>query len=446
MKIRDRLTYTLSITGIVSIAALGVLLYFFTARFYEQQFFSRLEERVSLTELMFLENEAMRQSIRAKFLQTLDEEKEYAISLRPSGLDSLERMFPPQFAERIQNEKLVRFWHGEAQGVGRYYNLPTGEYAVVVTALDTFGNSKLNFLKRMLLFGGAFLILGQVIVYRIGIIRALKPLENKIYQASHISAERLDLRLQVNNPLDEIGKVAIAFNRMLDRLQRSFEAQRQFVRNASHEMKTPLTAIGAATDVLLIKDRSIEEYKVSLSIIQEEADRLQLLINQLLDLEKAEAHLVLPDAEPICLDQLMLEILEEFPPEGMRLQFDRGLDDCSIVGNRSLMRVALFNLVENAYKYSDNQQVRISYGRMDNHLFIKITDRGVGIPQADMENIFEPFFRANNVRGKEGHGIGLTMVNKIVKLHNGSIHYRSELNKGTTCTLLFPIATLNVRD
>ncbi len=439
MKIRDRLTWLLSITAVAAIATVGILVYIFTSRFHEREFFNRLEKRVALTELIFLEkNQAIEQAVRDKFLQTLDAEKEFAITLHPSGIDSLHRLFPEGLAGRIKQEEVVKFWQGERQGVGRLYHLPAGDYAVIVTAVDTFGRSKLNFLRKILLIGGVTAVLLLVVVDRLGIAAALRPLEDKIHRASDISADRLDLRLEVNNPDDEIGEVAIAFNRMLDRLQASFEAQRQFVRNASHEMRNPLTAISGQIEVLLGKTRSPEEYQATLQIIQAEADRLQLLMRQLLDLEKTEALSQLPEPKVFPLDQCLLEAIEPFPPQ--RIQLDLALDDGqhNVKGSFPLLRTALQNIVDNALKYSSDQPVKVSCHRRGQCFEIMVEDRGIGIPQADLEQIFQPLFRSSNARRKQGHGIGLTLVKKIADLHNGTLKIASETGEGTTVTLRLP--------
>jgi signal transduction histidine kinase len=441
MQIRNQLTWTISITAFAAITTLGLLVYIFTARFHAREFFDRLEERVDLTELVFLEkNQAIEEAVRNKFLQTLDEEEEYAISMQPSGLDSLSLLYPSDIAEQLKRKETARFWQGERQGVGKHYHLPGGEFVVVVTAVDTFGRSKLDFLRKILLIGGSLAILLLVLVDRIGIARALRPLENKILSVSRIGAKNLDLRLSVRNPSDEIGKLALAFNRMLDRLQASFEAQRHFVRNASHEMRNPLTAISGEAEVLLAKDRSIEEYKEALTIIQQEADRLQVLIQQLLDLEKTEALSDLTDPEEFYLDQCLLETLEQFPSQRIQLEFKLDQTEPKVLGNHYLVRTALQNVIDNALKYSGEEPVSIVLSREEASYQIRIQDRGIGIEQEDLERIFQPFFRSANARSQQGHGIGLTLVNKIVSLHKGNIRILSKADQGTTVVLSLPAA------
>lgn len=442
MKIRDRLTWILSITAVLAITILAVLVYISTAKFHEQEFFSRLEERVAITELIFLENdEEIESTIRDKFLQTLDEEEEYAISLKPTGIDSLKNMFPLDFAELIQEKNSVQFWQENRQGVGIHYYLPKGEYAVIVTAVDTFGQRKLNFLRKILLSGGLLAVLLLVVVDRLALSRALYPLENKIRRASSITADRLDLRLHVKNPLDEIGSMAQAFNNMLDRLQNSFEAQRLFVRNASHEIQNPLTAIRGEAEVLLQKLRSPEEYQEAMAVILKESSRLQVLIRQLLDLEKTDALSIVPDPEVFSIDECLLESIDLFPSGRFKLVFQDDEEPHLVLGSRHLIQTALQNIIDNALKYSEVKPVTISYSQIDQQHLITVSDVGIGIPAEDLPNISQPFFRSVNARTLKGHGIGLALVKKIISLHKGEVLYKSKMGIGTSVIIQLPSYT-----
>ncbi|MCC6726568.1 MAG: HAMP domain-containing protein, partial [Saprospiraceae bacterium] len=265
MNIRNRLTLTYAVTTIAVMTAMGLLVYFVTKKFHEQEFAERLEERVQLTEQISLEkNAAVSEAVRNKFLQRLDDEVEYVITLQQTGLDSLNQLFYQGFSNQISANKTLHFKLGNKQGVGKIYELANGRYAVVVTAIDVFGHTKLAFLKRLLIFG---IIAGLAIMVGVASVanrRALRPLETKIKKAKEISASNLDVRLEVANPEDEIGQLTLAFNRMLDRIQSGFEAQRGFVSNASHEMRNPLAAIIGEADLLLEKERPVAEYQETL--------------------------------------------------------------------------------------------------------------------------------------------------------------------------------------
>lgn len=439
MKIRERLTLTLSLTTALTIVSLGVFVYFTTKDFHQQEFFKRLNERVQITELIFLEkNEAVTEAIRNRFLQRLDLEQEYAITLSQGGLDSLDRLFYKGLSQDLISEGYAEFWQGNRQGVARRYDIPSGNYAVVVTALDVFGQTKLAYLKRTLIIGGAIFVFLMVVVSWLSIRRALMPLVRKIEKAKRISATQLGLRLNVFNPKDELGQLAITFNNMLDRLQAAFESQKQFVSNASHEIRNPLTAIIGEAELLLSKDRSPEQYKEALEVILDESRRLNTLTQQLLELAKTESLATLPDPEEICLDICLLELIEKFPPQRLQLKLEPNLAGCTVRGNQYLLHTALSNLLENALKYSQDKIVRIELFVKQEHFQIKIEDQGIGIPPEEMEKIFQPLYRARNARSLKGHGIGLTLAKKIIELHNGTLHFESVYGQGTTAVARLP--------
>ncbi len=440
MRISTRLTLALAFTALLSVAALGIFVYIFTSRFHQKEFFERLEERVQLTELIFLEkNKVVEEAVRNRFVQRLDDELEFAVTLDKGGLDSLDRLFYQGLSEDILNNEKVRFWQKGRQGVGKRYVLPQGEFAVVVTAWDKFGQTKLHFLRQILLSGTLLCALLFMVVSWLSASRALQPLQNKIRNASHISASNLGMRLEVTNPDDEIGEMTIAFNRMLDRLQVSFEAQRNFVRNASHEIKNPLTAIIGEADWVLEKERTPEVYQETLKVIGSEAERLHTLALQLLELENAESLASLPEPEEIHLSLFLVEVLEKFPRQSVRLEIAPNENERTIMANRHLLETAIANIIDNALKYSNEQPITVQLFEKQGFAHILIKDHGIGIPAEDMHNLYQPFHRASNARGIRGHGIGLPLSNRIIGLHGGEIEVISEVDKGTEVLVKLPL-------
>jgi signal transduction histidine kinase len=442
VKIRNRLTLAYAATTVIVMTVLGAMVYLVTAWFHEREFTERLKERVQLTEQISLEKDAaIGQAVRDKFLQRLDFEEEYVVTLQQSGLDSLDLLFYKGFSNEISSKSAVSFKHGKRQGVGKIYELSAGKFAVVVTAIDVFGHTKLAFLKQILLLG---MLLGLAIMVTVGWFtsrRALKPLETKIQKASEISAANLDLRLEVPNPEDEIGQLAMAFNRMLDRIQAGFESQRGFVANASHEIRNPLTAIIGEADLLLEKERPIAEYQATLRNIVTEAERLQKLTTQLLELSKAEAMDALPDMQTLPLDHLLLEVLERFPADRLQLHFADFKKSPTMLVNASLLQTAFSNIIDNALKYSDNQLVKVDFAEKPSSFEVRVSDQGIGISAADLKQIYVPLFRSRNARKLRGHGVGLPLARRIILLHKGQLLVESQgEGKGTNVTITLPKA------
>jgi signal transduction histidine kinase len=440
MKIRNRLTLTYAVAAIIVLTVLGELVYYFTARFHEKEFAERLVERVQVTEQIFLEkDEVLGQAVRDKFLQRLDQEEEYIITLKQSGLDSLDNLFYEGLSRDIATSRTLSFSKDKRQGVAKIYDLPNGKFAVVVTAVDVFGKTKLDFLKNILIVG---MLLGLAILVMVGWFssqQALRPLEDKIKKASKISASNLNLRLEVKHPDDEIGELTIAFNRMLDRIQAGLEAQRGFVANASHEIRNPLTAIIGEADLLLEKDRPVAEYKATLQNIVTEAERLQKLANQLLELSKAEAMNSLPELHAVSLDQLLLETVERFPAERIHLDFEECKKPPVIYANPPLLQTAFSNIIDNALKYSENQLITIEFREIANEFQVRVSDKGIGISAEDLKHIYVPLFRSRNAHKLRGHGVGLPLARRIILLHKGQLLVTSKGEaQGTEVIITLP--------
>jgi len=440
MKIRNRLTILNATSAFATMVLGGVFIYWFSARFHHREFFHRLEERVDITEQIFLEKDGyVTQTVREKFLHSLDDEKEFAFTMNPSGLDSLDRFVQAGLSTKIAEQKTFFFWQNGRQGVCKRYQLHGGEYAVVVTAVDIFGRSKLDYLIKIL-FSGA--LLGGAVLVVVGYWstgRALRPLHDKIRRASHISAEQLDLRLEVINPNDELGELGVAFNSMLDRLQASFEAQRRFVSNASHELRNPMTAIIGQAEVLLAKERSPEEYRAALQVIQGEAEWLEQLTSDLLSLANSDSLTKLPSPQPIAFDSFLLEVLEKFPAERLLLHLPEMDSSPVVLASAPLLNAALSNILENAFKYSETRPVQIYLMIGPMSCLLKVVDEGVGIPADDMGKIYQPFFRAQNVRHFRGTGVGLPLAKKVIELHDGQLEVLSKEGKGTTVTVFLQL-------
>ena len=311
-------------------------------------------------------------------------------------------------------------------------------------ANELLDQGRLGYLK-ILLSGGFFIsILLLYLVSRFSARYILQPLSRKIQKARRISATNLHLRLNVYNEKDEMGQLAITFNDMLDRLEASFEMQKNFISNASHEIRNPLTAIIGETEVCLEKRRSPEAYIESLHSISREADRLDALVSNLLSLAKTGFDETELGREEIRLDEVLLEARNNvkitYPENQLRIDFSALPENprwISFEGNPNLLRIALTNLMENACKFSGNQEVLVKLSAQENHPQLSIEDKGVGIPELEMEKVFQPFYRARNARSFKGFGIGLSLTDKIIKLHKGEMKIYSEEGKGTRIEISF---------
>jgi signal transduction histidine kinase len=285
------------------------------------------------------------------------------------------------------------------------------------------------------------------ILFIIGYLMArnvLKPVSKIVKQVGKITASNLRKRVEIDNPKDEIGELAITFNDTLDRLEESFEAQKMFVSNVSHELRTPMAALIAELELSLHRERSNEDYKKVVENALADARKIEKLSNGLMDLAKASYNTDQISMAPVRLDEALLDasamVMKTQNDYNVNLIFGDNTDDDRMVtinGNEYLLRTAFINLMENNCKFSHNCSSTAQISFSDKKIFISFSDTGIGISREDMKQIFKPFFRGENHHFSAGNGIGMTLVERIVKLHVGSISIDSHIGKGTVFTLVF---------
>ncbi|MDL5049395.1 HAMP domain-containing sensor histidine kinase [Oscillatoria amoena NRMC-F 0135] len=447
VKLRDKLTFFFSLAAAILLLVFGIAIYFFSAQHRKNEFYLRLQKRVDITEKMFLEKESFTpeayEMIRQQFLNVLPDEVEEVVPLTEDWQDNLKTTYPIQFLESLRLNDEAYFYEGERQGAGRIFHLAGGDYAVIISAVDRVGINVLANLQTILVLAIAvgIAIMALLSHYLSG--KILQPISAKIRKANTISAKNLHERLRVFNPDDEIGQLAIAFNRLLDRIDLAFNAQKLFVANASHEIRNPLTTIIGEADLALEKTRAVEEYKEALAHIQDEAERLNRLVNNLLQLSAISSNLHEVKREKVAVNVLVRKAIETYQsmnPE-CKVRVTLSAHNPTVNGNRNLLQTALVNLLDNASKFSGHAEVNINIAEIDDSVEIAVTDTGVGIPEEDIPKITQPFFRSENVRKIHGTGIGIPLTVRIVELHGGRFSVTSRLNAGTEVKIILPLIT-----
>lgn len=446
MKIRQRLTLTLSFAVSIILIILSVIVYFFSKEFHENEFYDQLEKRLFLTEKYFLERDKLSaidtRSILEDFLQKLPQEQEWVVQ----SIDSLPKHLQAIVEEGNSHFNAGNFFHfkdRDHQGVSAMYRIGGQTYIVVVTAKDVFGQSKLNNLIRIMWTTiPVAILLIALIVWRMTS-SALHPLEENIDHALQITASKMSARLKLPNQRDEIYDFVIIFNDLLSRLEKSFNAQKAFISNASHEIRNPLTVISGEAEVALTSTRDIASYQASLQTILTAADRLNELTNHLLSIARMTEESKIISPEKISITRLFQGIKKEFQLSSDTKQIKwpdvtRDYDQIFIEGSLLLLQAAFRNIIDNALKYSDDKSIGISLTVGSNRVQISITDQGMGIPEEELPFITTPLYRAKNARRFPGHGIGLPLVDSIISIHGGSMDIASQIDTGTTVTVQLP--------
>ena len=272
--------------------------------------------------------------------------------------------------------------------------------------------------------------------------RALRPVERMTEQARTITVERLGDRLPVENPDDEMGRLAVVFNETLSRLQDSFDQMRRFTADVSHQLRTPLTAIRSVGEVGLRSHRDEASYRAVIGSMLEEADRLATLVDRLLTLSRAETGQSPLHIEPIDMRDLAddvashLGVLAEEQQQAIEIE---GIESAMALGDRVVIRQALINLVDNAIKFSGmSGRVRIRVGEERGRVVADVSDSGPGIPMAARERIFDRFYRASSAAA--GTGLGLSVARGAVEANGGELTLVSTGPSGSTFRIALPPA------
>ncbi|MEP2668123.1 MAG: HAMP domain-containing sensor histidine kinase [Cyclobacteriaceae bacterium] len=454
MNIRNKLTFLFIVIVAVIITLASFSIYFSSANYRQDDFYNRLMNKAISTARLLIEVDEVSATLLRRIERdnplSLPREKiiiyNYKNEVLFSTDEQLEISVNDNLLDQIRLEDQVRFTQGDYEILGFLFSGPYDRFVVVTGAVDIYGLNKLSNLRLILVI----VFCGSIIVVSIaGYIyagRALKPISRVVANVNDISISSLNLRVDEGNGKDEIAQLAHTFNEMLGRLESAFKTQKNFIANASHELRTPLTAITGQMEVLLMKDRTSEEYKKSVKSILEDIKNLNSIANKLLLLAQTNNQQQDKVFTKLRVDELLWQVREELlkhhPDYKVEISLSEDLDDkyLTIDGDEQLIKTALTNLIENACKYSGDHTVYTNLTFQRDKLSISFKDKGIGISPSDLEIVTEPFQRGKNAITTRGHGIGLSLVDAILKMHNATFNIKSELNKGTEVTVNIPIS------
>lgn len=453
MNIRNRLTLRFILIVIFILLMASFLIYFFSADYREEAFYDRLQSKANITAKLLIEVEEIDSDLLMKIEKdnpaSLPNEKIIIFDFKNDILFSTDDnkviAIGTELLDRIRLEDEVRFRQDDFEVLGFLFKGQYDRFAVVAAATDIYGYNKLKNLRTILL---TVFIISMFLVSVSGWIfagKALQPISKVINKVDDIGITSLDLRVDEGNGQDEIAYLAKTFNKMLTRLEDSFKLQKNFIASASHELRTPLTVIRGQLEVALLNTRTEDEYRNVVHSVLDDIKNLSTLSNRLLLLAQTSSVGFKLNLAKLRLDEVIWqtrdELLKNNPKFVVHIDIDKNLDDESkltIKGDEQLIKVALANIVENGCKYSTDHFINITISSSPKAVKVVFKDNGIGIPAEDLPNIFEPFYRAGNTGSIKGHGIGLSMVNRIILQHKGLINVSSHEGKETTITVHFP--------
>jgi signal transduction histidine kinase len=455
MQIRTRLTLQFIIVVSLIIALSFGIIYYSSSVYRHNEFYQRLESKANATLAMFLNDKKLDPALLILFYRgqkdKLQRENIKIFGGRDSllykNIDSNLVRISSQMVAEVRLKGRKNYSEGPFEILGLSYRHNNQNLVIFTCAFDKYGFSKLNNLRTTMVL--LFLLIISIVAFAGWVYsgRALKPLSNVINNVEDINVENLNQRLTASSNKDEIGRLIDTFNLMLEKVEQSVKMQRLFVSGASHELKNPLTSITSQLQVLMLSDRSKEEYKLILQSLIEDIRRLNRTTLDLIEYARLsyEGEIQLSD---IRLDDVLWSSRDQFqtsnPTCHVILAFGNlPVDERQLIikGNDALLKVAFNNLIDNACKFSSDNSCWINFQLSKNELLVSFNDKGLGMTEQEMLLIFEPFYRANNTAEVKGHGIGLALTKKIVKMHEGKITVESTPLVGTEFKLSFPILT-----
>ncbi len=452
MQIRTRLAiqFSLLVSGILLVTFLAV--YFFTYFNVNEDFYDRLRSKAfSRAELLLLPQ------VDSDILRTLDEtNRDLIYNENILIFDEKNRLIYSNLAnprtknihvsnywlDQIRKSGQIRYVDGKYKVVGVYYKYPFNKAIVMIGAQDLYGQANLSNLSTLLIV--MFVILTAIVALAGWSFswRALRPISNVMNDVEGILPQNLNIRLDVPNQNDEIGRLISTFNNLLDRIEAAFNMQKIFVANVSHELKNPLTKIRSQLEVSLLKQREPEDYQKTINSVLEDINELAQLSNTLLELAKVSENKKDLLTENVRIDDILLDcrvtLLKTYDNYYVNFNLDNLPEDdtwLELIASATLLKTAFLNIMENACKFSQDRTVTIELHTTASQITILFSDNGKGIPEEDINMVFQPFYRSENTANVKGYGIGLSLVDRIIKLHNGTISIKSQKTQGTTISI-----------
>ena len=453
--VRIRLTLWYAGVLAVSLIAFALLVYYAAANvFYQRQ------------------DEALRstaETVASAYMQELEEEQSIS---KANEVVLAEMVFPNRYVEVTDASGRVVAW--SANLTGRVLAIPAASlasarqqktsfavinnlrvavvplspgkelgYAAVAEPLSVIDEG-LRRLRRDFFAGVPLILLlaslGGYFLAR----KSLSPIALMNRQTQRITAENLSARLDVMNERDELGGLALTINDLLARLENSFTEQQRFVADASHELRTPLAVLRGETEVSLAQSRSIDEYKASLNLIKDEAERLSRIVEDLFVLARQPADRRAVSRQPVRLDK----IVEECGRAAQVLAAQKSLKltvapgtPLSLNGDDELLQRMILNLLDNAVKYTPaGGEISVELKPSNGDARLTVRDNGIGIPARDQPHVFDRFYRVDKARSRAlgGAGLGLSIARQIAEAHGGTVSVESSAG-GSVFTVELPV-------
>ena len=444
IKIRLAFQFTIIVAGVLLL--FSTLVYYFTYSSQRDKFRDNLKNRAKNTAILLLNVTEVDSTLLKKIQQSTFYWQREEIVVTDSALHMLYKLNTDYLtSENIKKnsiDKVINFYRiAEKDGVHYRHTFHKNKYSVFVMAYDNTRREKLADLRRILIWSSLFSIWVVVLLSYFLAYNELKTISDLIARVKKINHSHLSTRLDEGNKRDELAQLSITFNKMLSDLEIAFKNQADFVSNASHELRTPLSIMISESEYVIGQERQPEIYIKHISGIVDDIKKLNSQLNTLLELAQINKEQPVRFAD-IRIDETIFNAIQiikaKYPGRKIIPQIDYPENEHELLinGNYGMLVIVFSNLIDNACKFSKDV-VNIIVSIDDRFINVIISDKGMGIPRDELDKIYQPFQRASNVKFIGGFGIGLSLVARILELHNTKSKIYSTINEGTRFELRF---------
>ncbi len=445
LKFRSAILFGTIITVLLLIAF--SIIYIQSEWFRKEDFMIRLHQKAKTTynllvEVQEIDHELLKQ-IDKYSLQNLYKESLLILNNQNeviySSYKDKQLEYNDSLIFEIRKAGYIEFNRGKYELVGLYINTAGKEGVVIVSAYDLYGRRKLSNLLYILTVCLTGSILITIILSYLYVKQVFNPLDELNEQIQGVGSGKPNKRLTISPAKSELTIVSENFNKMLDRLEHSFELQKNFLQHAAHELRTPLSVVLLQTEAALGKEMSNEQYQKILLSVYDDQKYMVELVNSILSLARFEQETFNSTTQLFRMDELLYSVIDEvrsYHPE-YHIHFDFSNmpiseKDLMIDGEEALIKIVFANLVRNACLYSTDKTVKINLTVNALQILIRFYNNGPWILENERNKLFTPFFRGSNVSKIRGHGLGLSISSRIMQVHKGKLIY-STTNDGLNC-------------
>ena len=437
MNLKQRFSLLFSTLFSIVITVVMLLVYTLFADFREEEFATRMSEKAINAARLLVEvneiDEKMLKIIDKNTINVLYREKirifDDSLRLIYSSINDAPQKWTIEELKKIKPEMTLLRRDKDYDLYGMQYNSGGRQYNILISGQDKYGKRKLVYLKYLLI---AASVIGSALVWMLSFYvsrKALQPFNTLSNHILDITEKTLNIRLPEKKKSDEINRLSSSFNQMMSRIDSSYNNQKAFTANASHELRTPVTRIVAQLENMIQKNVHDPETKAALERVSEDAYQLSDIISSLLLLSSINKNEFRNGFQRLRLDEVVFSATETItrlhPKFKMHFEIEADGDNVNmeILGDEKLLVIAIGNLFKNGFQYSSDGVVTCILKPGDKQIQLLVINKG-DVPNVEnTASLFNTFTRGTNTHNKSGSGLGLSIVQRILNYHNATVQY-----------------------